>query len=227
MIRRLIGGPVVAVAAAGALQWAAPGPGQLIEAVQAPQEWVGLHGADRAVLMVAAAAGWLVLAWLAVGVAILAATELPGAAGRLAALLTVVALPAALRQGLALSLGLGLVTAGAGVATAQPLPGAPPTPTPGVSVDWPQQPPLVPDPPPTGPPSTGPPDVGDPIDGVIVVASGDSLWAIAGDRLGPRASDPVIATAVQEWYAANRAVIGPDPDLIHPGQQLTPPESNS
>ncbi len=46
-----------------------------------------------------------------------------------------------------------------------------------------------------------------------VVRRGDSLWSIAKDRLG----DP------EHWpriYALNRDVVGPDPDLIRPGQLL-------
>lgn len=227
MVGRLITLLMCAVGGAAVLRWAAPGPTELWAAVQSPQQWVGRHGADSAVLVVAAVVGWLVLAWLAAGVAILAATELPGLAGRLAGHVAVVVLPVALQQGLALSLGIGLVTAGSGLAAAAPIPGAPPGPAPGASVDWPQQPPFVPDPSPTGPPVSGPPEVGDPIDGVVVVAAGDSLWAIAADRLGPGAEDPMVASAVSDWYAANRALIGPDPDLIHPGQRLTPPGADS
>jgi nucleoid-associated protein YgaU len=51
---------------------------------------------------------------------------------------------------------------------------------------------------------TRPPDAG------RVVVAGDTLWGIAGADW-PR------------WYAANRALVGPDPDLIRPGQRLAPP----
>lgn len=57
----------------------------------------------------------------------------------------------------------------------------------------------------------------------VVVRPGDSLWAIAARRLGGSASPATIAENWPRWYAANRALIGPDPDLIHPGQQLRPP----
>lgn len=57
----------------------------------------------------------------------------------------------------------------------------------------------------------------------VVVRPGDSLWAIVGRHLGPDATDGAIATEWPRWYAANRAVIGADPDLIHPGQRLAPP----
>lgn len=54
---------------------------------------------------------------------------------------------------------------------------------------------------------------------VVVVAPGDTLWDIA-DRLSPGASTRQIAHRWQAVYAANRAVIGEDPDLIEPGQHL-------
>jgi nucleoid-associated protein YgaU len=64
---------------------------------------------------------------------------------------------------------------------------------------------------------------GGPSDGEVVVHRGDSLWAIAARHLGPGATDGQIATEWPRWYAENRAVIGPDPDLIQPGQRLRPP----
>ncbi|WP_332645146.1 LysM peptidoglycan-binding domain-containing protein [Aeromicrobium sp.] len=57
----------------------------------------------------------------------------------------------------------------------------------------------------------------------IVVRPGDTLWAIAARSLPPGATDSEIASACARWYATNRAVIGADPDLIHPQQRLTPP----
>ncbi len=48
------------------------------------------------------------------------------------------------------------------------------------------------------------------------VASGDSLSAIAARELGD-------ADRWHELYDANRDVVGPDPNLIHPGQVLTLP----
>jgi nucleoid-associated protein YgaU len=58
-----------------------------------------------------------------------------------------------------------------------------------------------------------------------VVVRGDSLWDIAAARLGPGASRAQIAREWQRWYAANRVVIGPDPDHIEPGQQLVAPSA--
>jgi nucleoid-associated protein YgaU len=60
----------------------------------------------------------------------------------------------------------------------------------------------------------------------VVVQSGDTLWAIARARLGPRGNVAATAHEVDRWYAANRKVIGDNPDLIHPGQRLDPPSKD-
>lgn len=57
----------------------------------------------------------------------------------------------------------------------------------------------------------------------VVVHRGDSLWDIAARHLGEHATDQDVAEAWPRWYAANRDVIGGDPDLIHPGQRLVVP----
>lgn len=57
----------------------------------------------------------------------------------------------------------------------------------------------------------------------VVVQAGDTLWAIARDHLPDGAADDAIATEWPRWYAANSDLIGPDPDLIRPGQHLLPP----
>jgi nucleoid-associated protein YgaU len=57
----------------------------------------------------------------------------------------------------------------------------------------------------------------------VVVHPGDSLWSLAAHELGPDASAAEIAARWPEWYAANRQVIGSDPDLILPGQVLRIP----
>jgi len=48
------------------------------------------------------------------------------------------------------------------------------------------------------------------------VQAGDTLWEIAKRFLGNGSRYP-------EIYEANKAIIGPDPNLIHPGQVLTIP----
>lgn len=59
----------------------------------------------------------------------------------------------------------------------------------------------------------------------VTVRPGDSLWSIAARHLGPGAGNAQVDAAWRAWYAANRAVIGADPDLILPGQVLQFPDS--
>jgi nucleoid-associated protein YgaU len=58
---------------------------------------------------------------------------------------------------------------------------------------------------------------------VVIVQAGDTLWAIARRSLPSGSPEADIARSCHAWFAANRAVIGADPDLILPGQQLHPP----
>ncbi len=59
----------------------------------------------------------------------------------------------------------------------------------------------------------------------VVVKPGDTLWSIAANDLGPNATAEDVAARWPAWYAANRQLIGPDPDLILPGQVLRIPAS--
>ena len=61
----------------------------------------------------------------------------------------------------------------------------------------------------------------------VVVRRGDTLWAIAARHLGGPATDADVAEAWPRWYAANREVIGADPDHIRPGQLLVPPAEDA
>ena len=54
-----------------------------------------------------------------------------------------------------------------------------------------------------------------------VVVAGDCLWDIAARLVGPRASNAAVDRGWRAIYAANRAAIGDDPGLIHPGLVLT------
>jgi nucleoid-associated protein YgaU len=54
----------------------------------------------------------------------------------------------------------------------------------------------------------------------VVVQAGDTLWGLAADDLGRGATGRAITERWHHIYAVNRAVIGPDPDLILPGQVL-------
>ena len=57
----------------------------------------------------------------------------------------------------------------------------------------------------------------------VTVNPGDTLWAIAAAHLPADADASDVAAAWPAWYAANLAVVGDDPDVIRPGQQLAVP----
>ncbi|MEO7350557.1 MAG: LysM domain-containing protein [Marmoricola sp.] len=57
----------------------------------------------------------------------------------------------------------------------------------------------------------------------IVVRPGDSLWHLASSRLPPSAALAEVCDLVERLHRRNREVIGPDPNLIRPGQRLSTP----
>lgn len=61
----------------------------------------------------------------------------------------------------------------------------------------------------------------------VVVQPGDTLWGIARRHLPEGASQAQVAAAWPAWYEANRETVGPDPDLIRPGQVLLVPAEQS
>lgn len=63
--------------------------------------------------------------------------------------------------------------------------------------------------------------------GVHVVVPGDSLFSIAAATLPEDAPPEAVAVRWRAIHALNRAVIGADPDLIHPGQRLALPPRDS
>jgi hypothetical protein len=185
-------------------------------------------GPDVVVVAAVSLAAWLAWGWGALGLALTAATVLPGAAGAVARIAVRVLLPAGLRSGAAVAVGIGLVVAAPASAHATPMTTAAayePAP------DWPTGTPRDEAPVPDWPEAAAEaaPGVGSqahPESVPHVVSPGDCLWRIASDRLrqvGPPPSDGEIAVAVTSWWSTNRSVIGPDPDLIHPGQVLLPP----
>ena len=54
----------------------------------------------------------------------------------------------------------------------------------------------------------------------VLVRPGDSLWSLAAARLPAGADGVSVTVAWRRLYAVNRATIGPDPDLLLPGQRL-------
>jgi hypothetical protein len=177
-----------------------------------------LTGACAAVAVVAA--GWL---WLAVAAVVVEATRIgvprpPGGRRWLA--------PAALRRAVLVACGAATIAGLALPAAEAAAPGrrSPPDtaggrPTPSLTVasvvagalrdDRHRQP-----------------------DPVVAVQPGDCLWRIAARDLAHRQGSPAGRIQVddaavdrrwREIYAANRAVIGPDPDLIRPAERLRLP----
>ncbi|WP_457950684.1 LysM peptidoglycan-binding domain-containing protein [Pseudarthrobacter sp. alpha12b] len=74
----------------------------------------------------------------------------------------------------------------------------------------------------TAGPEPGAPTTGGEAD-VVTVLAGDTLWDIVAAYLGPEASDVDIALEWPRWYAANRGLIGGNPDVLLPGQILQAP----
>lgn len=66
-----------------------------------------------------------------------------------------------------------------------------------------------------------------PAPAVVVVRAGDSLWSLAESSLRRAGTTPPtdrqVAQAWPRWWAANREVIGDDPDFLLPGTVLRPP----
>jgi len=54
----------------------------------------------------------------------------------------------------------------------------------------------------------------------VVVRTGDTLWALAEHRMPAGSTDRQVTAAWRDLYRRNRDVIGPDPDLLLPGQVL-------
>ncbi|MGY1682237.1 LysM peptidoglycan-binding domain-containing protein [Geodermatophilus sp. SYSU D01176] len=236
-IRRLLGTAAAMAAAAACLRLVTPDLGAVRDAGIDLQRAVDTAGADTVLLAGVAALAWAVWLWGALGLTLTALSALPGVAGALARALARCVLPAGARRAAALALGVGLVTGGpllAGCATTSgTLPQTmavasaegPASSAPGPVADWPGTP--APDAAPEGPtiPDWPVPAVGD-----HVVLRGECLWDIAaGDlvrRTGGTPTDGEVAAAVDAWWQANAAVIGPDPDLLLPGQVLRPPPAS-
>ncbi|HYD08660.1 MAG TPA: LysM domain-containing protein [Acidimicrobiales bacterium] len=66
-----------------------------------------------------------------------------------------------------------------------------------------------------------------PLQGERIVEPGDHLWGIAeaelSSRLGRSPTDAEVVPYWRQLIDANRVVVGPDPNLIHPGQKIDLP----
>lgn len=203
----------------------------LATTLAAPQRTADTAGADALVLAVAGVLAWVVWAWGCLGLALTAASALPGLLGSGARLATHVLLPAGARRSAAVLLGIGLGVAAPVAGAAMPLMATPAVAaSPAAVPDWP-----APDAPAAAPVSSGAvvPDWPDPTGvaapGAHVVVRGDCLWHIAQahllERSGTSPTDPDIAREVHAWWTTNADVIGPDPDLLLPGQVLRAPDA--
>ena len=240
-IRRLVATAAAMALIAGALSALTPDLSSMAGTLASAQRTVDAAGPDVLVMSAAGLLAWAVWGWGALGLALTAASALPGLLGGAARLALHVVLPAGARRGAALALGLGLGVAGPLLGTATlltPVPASatafsPPS-TAGAALDWPVAPTAVPVP--DWPATTaghqpGPaPDwpAMSPAEGTHVVVRGECLWHIASDRLlaqhGRTPTDGEVAAATQAWWQANADVIGPDPDRLLPGQVLFPPD---
>jgi nucleoid-associated protein YgaU len=208
------------------------GGSTLVLAVLADHRPGGQAGDDPTSLLVLAAAwaSWALSCYLVGGVAVAATSHLrrmPATGPRLATHVV----PASLRRLVAATVG---ASATAMVVTVLPAAAwadspAPPAPAATASpLDWPGL--AAPSPAPVRhlpAPAVGLVSPrhhrGWPRPDELVVRPGDSLWSLAARRLGAGAPATAIAAEWPRLYAANRTAIGPDPNLIHPGQRLTPP----
>jgi hypothetical protein len=201
----------------------------------------------RSVVLGCAWVGWLAAGYLVLAVGVTSASHLAaGFAARTGSLRWL--LPETLRHFLDVAITVGLAAAllgGTGTPAGWASPGRPHTASgrppgpwaPASALDWPM--PAAPHPtrsraldwPAAGTPiraASGGNVAPDPVVAearVVVVQPGDSLWKIAARALGPDVDPAAVTIAWHQWYAANRAVIGDDPDLIRPGQRLRAPGS--
>ncbi len=229
-----------------ALTW---GTGGALAAVRAP----GPAGVDSALALVAAAGAWAVLTWLTAGALLALLTAAVTGLGSRAHARAVSLTPACTRRLVAAVLGLAVAAsplAGGRPASAADrsvaaaaLPSVDHRPDHLDALDEPDEldRPVVaspagwtPDRPVVRPRQAGssaravrlvttPARAGLAPRSEVVVHRGDSLWDIAARHLGADAGAAEIAAEWPRWYLANRSVIGEDPDLLRPGQLLSPP----
>ena len=184
---------------------------------------------DSMAVLAVGTVAWVAYAWLVLALLATVLEQLPGAVGRAASAVAGRITSRTSRTLLRSALGLAAVTP-LTLTTAHADPGD------GATRPWTQVEPRssiqpaadstakagVPDRPTTGAPTRYTTvRSGQPVR--VVVRPGDSLWRIAERELGSHATDAEIAERWPAWYAANRRLIGVDPDLVLPGQVLRTP----
>lgn len=237
-IRRLVATAATMALIAGALSALTPDLSSMADALASAQRTADTAGPEALVVSTAGLLAWAVWGWGALGLALTAASALPGLFGGTARLALHVVLPAGARRSAALALGLGLGIAGPLLGTGAlltPMPAAADTWTPSITrtaLDWPMAPTAGSFPAPSAPDrqdGTAPDwPVAPPAANPHVVVRGECLWHIASARLtaqsGRTPTDGEVTAATHAWWQANTEVIGPDPDRLLPGQVLTPPD---
>ncbi len=159
-------------------------------------------------------ATWALVLAVAWGVLVLASALLEVASDGRLALTARVGCPQGVRR--LLLTGLGVLLAGGGAIVTGPASATPPPRDPGRPGQEPGR--AVTLPVPARPTGTAPEAPRQRIE----VQPGDSLWALS-QQGAPSASAPEVARLVERTYRDNRRTIGPDPDLIRPGQRLVVP----
>lgn len=205
----------------------------------------GPAAADALVALLAAGAAWLVLSWLTAVTLLALVSAAVGGLGSRAHAASLALAPAFARRAVAAVLGMAV----AGVPIAGGLPaGADERPatvaTAGTATGLDLDRPAATAPPagwtPDRPATThrrdastetairlvsSPPHAEHGVADEVVVRRGDTLWDIATRHLGPDSGAAEVAAEWPRWYAANRGVIGEDPDLLLPGQRLVAPSA--
>ena len=248
-VRRLLSTATAMAVVAWVLALLTPPVADMTGSVLSAQHTADSAGAEALVLAGVGLLAWGVWAWGSLGLLLTAASALPGVLGAAADTLTGVVLPGGARRGAALALGIGLSVAGPVAGTTLVVVTAPaaaadamPAPFPdwpgsdsgvGMPPDWPGTTSAAPGstaPAPVAAPSASsalPDWPAAPAAGDHVVVRGDCLWDIASarlsDELGRTPTAAETARATSAWWTANAAVIGPDPDVLLPGQVLRPP----
>lgn len=189
--------------------------------------WASGRRPDEIVATGAGLAAYAVIGWLAVGLLAALASLLPGTVGHVGARLADGVTPSVLRHLVAAAVGAAL---GFGTTVPAQASGSGSDPA---GLDWPaatasrqsSTTALPPSPAAARAPSPATVAGARPVGpDVVTVHPGDCLWSITASHLPGHPTTAQIAAHWPRWYAANRAVIGPDPGLVLPGQRLVAPD---
>jgi resuscitation-promoting factor RpfA len=190
----------------------------------------GAVGLDDMLGLAAVIACWALVGWMALVLTVTALGSLRGGIGRLATQAAALLTPVAWRHAARLTLGLAVAAGPTTVASAANAAPATTTVAPAMDSSGTDAEALV-------LPAVGRPGSSESTSphrtvaeatsaervATVAVKPGDCLWAIAASSLGAGVGNAEIAAEWRRWYAANRRVIGPDPNLILPGTVLTAP----